>query len=284
MITDQIQKTFPKLRKSEQQVARYMLEHTEEMERISLEQLAKKAEVSQPTVLRMLKAAGYTGFKEAKIAFVEERMQKKNREHYDILGMQLEKSGQIEDVPGIVIGNTIQLLQDSLKTISAKHIEKAVKAIEEATRVCIFSVENSNSVSMDLLTKLSYLGIHCEFHGDYYLQSIGAGHMKKGEVAIGISYTGTSRNTVDVLKQAKKNGATTIAITNFTDTPLLKYADIVILTSNKQLLYGNDIFSRTIHLAVVDMIYMGLVVNQYEKYEHRLKESGQMIKERRYET
>ena len=84
MITAQIQKTFPKLRKSEQQVARYMLEHTEEMERISLEQLAKKAEVSQPTVLRMLKAVGYTGFKEAKIAFVEERMQKQKSEHYDI--------------------------------------------------------------------------------------------------------------------------------------------------------------------------------------------------------
>lgn len=284
MITAQIQKTFPKLRKSEQQVARYMLEHTEEMERISLEQLAKKAEVSQPTVLRMLKAVGYTGFKEAKIAFVEERMQKQKSEHYDIWGMQLETSGQIEDVPAIVIGNTIQLLQDSLKTISAKHIEKAVKAIEVATRICIFSVENSNTVAVDLLTKLLYLGLHCEFHEDYYLQSIEAGHMKKGEVAIGISYTGTSRNTVDVLKQAKKNGATTIAITNFTDTPLLKYADIVILTSNKQLLYGNDIFSRTIHLAVVDMIYMGLVVNQYEKYEQRLKESGRMIKDRRYET
>ena len=284
MITDQIQKAFPKLRKSEQQVARYMLEHTEEIEGISLEQLAKKARVSQPTVLRMLKAVGYTGFKEAKVAFIEQRLQKKNSEHYDIMGMQLEKSGQIADVPGIVIGNTIRLLQDSLQTISAKHIEKAVKAIEEATRVCIFSVENSNSVSIDLLTKLLYLGIHCEFHGDYYLQSIGAGHMKKGEVAIGISYTGTSRNTVDVLKQAKKSGATTIAITNFTDTPLIKYADIVILTSNKQLLYGNDIFSRTIHLAVVDMLYMGLVVSQYEKYEQRLKESGCMIRDRRYES
>ncbi len=283
MITDKIQKAFPKLRKSEQQVAHYVLEHTEEMERISLEQLAKKADVSQPTVLRMLRAVGYTGFKEAKIAFTEERMQRKKEEHYDILGMQLEKSEKVEDVPGIIIGNTIGLLQDSLQTISAKNIEKAVKAIEEATRVCIFSVENSNTVSMDLLTKLSYLGIHCEFNADYYLQSIGAGHMKKGEVAIGISYTGTSKNTVDVLRHAKKNGAKTIAITNFTDTPLIKYADIVILTSNKQFLYGSDIFSRTIHLAVVDMLYMGLVVNNYEKYEKCLKESGQMIQDRRYE-
>lgn len=179
MITHQIQKTFPKLRKSEQQAAQYILEHTEQIEQISLEQLAKNANVSQPTILRMFKAVGYNGFKEAKVAFIEERMQ-------------------------------------------------------------------------------------------------------KGEVAIGISYTGTSQNTVDVLKQAKKSGATTIAITNFTDTPLLKYADIVILTSNHQLLYGNDIFSRTIHLAVVDVLCMGLVVNDYDKYQERLKESGRMIQSRKY--
>lgn len=67
------------------------------------------------------------------------------------------------------------------------------------------------------------------------------------------------------------------------DTPLTKYADIVILTSNKQFLYGNDIFSRTIHLAVVDMLYMGLIIEHYDKYEARLKESGKMIKARKYE-
>ena len=283
MITNQIQKTFPKLRKSEQQVAQYILEHTEMMEHISLDQLAKEAKVSQPTVLRMLKAVGYHGFKEAKVAFIEERLKKETNTHYDALGIPLEKGNQVEDVPGIVIGNTIQLLQNSLQTISAKDLKKAVNAIAQATKVCIFSVENSNTVATDLLTKLLYLGINCQFNEDYYLQNIQAGHMQKGEVAIGISYTGTSKNTVDVLKQAKKSGATTIAITNFTDTPLLKYADIVILTSNTQLLYGNDIFSRTIHMAVVDMLYTGLLVSDYDKYYSHLKKSGRMIQSQKYE-
>lgn len=283
MITERIKEAFPKLRKSEQRAASYILEHMDEMERISLEKLAKKADVSQPTVLRMLKAAGYEGFREAKFAFVEERLQRESSETYDILGMELEKNNQIEDVPGKIISNTIKLLEDSLQAISAKELKKAVRAIEKAEKVCIFSVENSNTTAVDLMTKLLYLGIECEFNEDYYLQSIRAGHMKASDVAIGISYTGTSRNTVDVLKQAKKSGAVTIAITNFMDTPLTKYADIVILTSNKQFLYGNDIFSRTIHLAVVDMLYMGLIIEHYDKYEARLKESGKMIKARKYE-
>lgn len=283
MITEQIQEAVPKLRKSEQKAATYMLEHSEEMEKISLEQLAREAKVSQPTVLRMLKAVGYSGFKEAKVAFIEERLQKREGRENSVLGMQLQKGDQIEDVPGKIIGNTIQLLQDSLQAISAKALKKAVNAIENAEKIVIFSVENSNTIAVDLMTKLLYLGIDCEFNEDYYLQSIRAGHMREGELAIGISYTGTSKNTVDVLKLAKKSGAVTIAITNFTDTPLVKYADIVILTSNKQFLYGDDIFSRTIHLAVVDMLYTGLIINKYDKYRKRLKDSGRMIQSRRYE-
>lgn len=285
MIIEEIQAAFPKLRKSEQKVASYMLEHVEEMEKISLGKMAKESGVSEATVMRMLKAVGYKSFKEMKIAFVEERM--KNREHEaenrGILGISMQKGEKVEDVPGRIIQNTISLLQDSLQSISAKKLKKAVRAIEKAERVCIFSVENSNAVAEDLQTKLMYLGICCEYTKDYYLQSIQAGHMKKGEVAIGISYSGTSMNTVDVLKQAKKNGAVTIAITNFDKTPLVESADIVILTSDKQLLYGNDIFSRTIHMAVVDMIYAGLLVDDYEKYHHRLSCSGQMIEGRKYE-
>lgn len=285
MIIEEIQAAFPKLRKSEQKAASYMLKHVEEMEKISLGKMAKEAGVSEATVVRMLKAVGYKSFKEMKIAFVEERMKKsqKKGESRGILGIPMEGGEQIEDVPGRIIQNTISLLEDSLQSISAKKLKKAVRAIEKAERVCIFSVENSNAVAEDLQTKLMYLGICCEYTKDYYLQSIQAGHMKKGEVAIGISYSGTSINTVDVLKQAKKNGATTIAITNFAKTPLVENADIVILTSDKQLLYGNDIFSRTIHMAVVDMIYAGLLVDDYEKYHHRLSCSGQMIEGRKYE-
>lgn len=282
MITEEIRNTFPKLRKSEQKAAQYMLEHPERMETISLDEAARVMGVSQPTIMRMLKSVGYQGFREAKVAFVEERMKKSGGETGDVLSLAIDKTDQIEDIPAKVIGNTIRLLEDSLQAISAKNLKKAVQAIEAANRVCIFSVENSNSIANDLLTKLIYLGIRCEFNEDYYLQSICAGHLQKGDVAIGISYTGTSKNTVDVLAQAKKSGATTVAITNFLETPLVQYADIVILTSNRQLLYGNDIFSRTIHLAVVDMIYMGLLLNHYDKYTQQIQRSSGLISERKY--
>lgn len=280
MITEQIYDAYPKLRKSEKKAADYILSNSEKMDQLTLQKIAEKAQVSQPTIMRMLQKAGYSSFKEAKIAFIEERTQKETIAH-NIMGMPLEPEDSIEDVPVKVIRNTISLLNDSLKSISSKQLKEAVTAIEKADKIGIFAVENSTTIATDLLVKLLYLGLNGQFNEDYYLQSLTAGHLTNKDVAIGISFTGTSRNTVEVMAQAKKAGATTIAITNFEDTPLVKYADIVIRTSDKQMLYGNDIFSRTIHLAVVDMIYMGLLVGNYEKYTALMKESASLIAKRK---
>lgn len=55
--------------------------------------MAKGAEVSEATVIRMLKAVGYKSFKEIKIAFVEERMKKKEIDEANrgILGISMKK-------------------------------------------------------------------------------------------------------------------------------------------------------------------------------------------------
>lgn len=286
MIIREIEDAIPRLRNSEKKVAAFMITNHMQIEKMSLEDVATGAEVSQPTVMRTIKAVGYQSFKEVKLAFAEERFahEKDRVSETQILGIGIEKSDRVENIPTKVIRNVIELLEDSLKTISAKELKRAVQAIRNASNISIFSVENSNSIATDLVTKLLYLGIECSFYEDYYLQSVRAAHLQKGDVAIGISYSGSSKNTVDMLKIAKGKGAQTIAITNYAGTPLVKYADIIITTSNQQLLFGNTIFSRTIHLAVVDMIYMGLVVSDYDGCMEKMKTSSRVIQERAYKT
>lgn len=133
-------------------------------------------------------------------------------------------------------------------------------------------------VANDLMTKLIYLGKNVTFHSDYYLQSIDASNLKDQDLAIGISYSGNSKNTVEVLKIAKENGAKTIAIVNFENTMLTKYGNVVLSTSNDQFLYGDAIFSRATQIALVDMIYMGIIMSDYEYYTNKLDLYSKLIK------
>ena len=99
---------------------------------------------------------------------------------------------------------------------------------------------------------------------------------------MGISYSGESKDTVDSLRKAKKAGARTIAVTNFKDAAISRYADILICTSQEQLMYGDAIFSRSCQILVVDMIYMGIISLDYDRFTDRLKRCEKVVQEKAY--
>ena len=75
-ISLRIQAAYGDLRPSEKRVADHILEHMEELRSLSIDQLAKRCGVSQPTVVRMIKAMGFGGYKELRYAAVEELAKK----------------------------------------------------------------------------------------------------------------------------------------------------------------------------------------------------------------
>lgn len=176
----------------------------------------------------------------------------------------------------------IWMIHYKYKHISPSEIIKAAGMICSAGQVAVYYVENSATVANDLVTKLLYLGINCVTYNDVYLQQISAGNLGEQDVAIGISYSGTSKSTVDVMKLAKRKGASTIVLTNYDDVLIGKYADIMLCTGNRQQLYGNAIFSRTSQIAVVDMIYTGIILRDYPKYTKKLDESSRIVRNQTY--
>ena len=61
-----------------------------------------------------------------------------------------------------------------------------------------------------------------------------------------------------------------------------QYSDLVLCTSNRQFLYGDAIFSRASQLMVVDMIYIAILLSDYERYTGKLDESSRVIRKQAY--
>ncbi len=151
-----------------------------------------------------------------------------------------------------------------------KAYRKAVALLAESEFIDIFGVENSLTPAMDLFTKLGYLGLTCRLNTDAYLQQIGAGHLPHGAVAVAFSHSGSSADTVKALRLAKSHGAKTIAITNAIGAPLASWADVTLLTGrDSHTIYGNAIFSRVADTALVDMLYMGVILVRLRPVLHR---------------
>lgn len=285
-ITKQIEAGYGDLRRSEKQAADYILSHMEEAADLPLDRLAYSAKVSQPTVLRMLKALGFNGYKDFRYQLVAELARETDREKPDqiMYGYTLSRQDTLEEIPIKMAATTQRMMEETLKNFSGKSYQKAVQKLKKARLIDIYSVENSEVTAMDLLTKLLYLGLPCRHFSDYYFQRISAGSLTSEDVAVGISYSGESKDTVDVMRTARKAGACTIVITNFRDSTIAKCADILICTSQEQFFYGDAIFSRTTQLLIVDMIYMGIIASDYERYVEQLNRCEKVVREKAYDN
>ena len=281
-----IEAKYGDLRISEQKAADYILNDLSIVSKMSLRELSDQCNVSQPTVLRMVKAIGFAGFKEFRNAVIAEtaRNEGTTTVHHPMYGFPLEKEDRLEDVPRKIVTTTAKVLEDNLKNISIKTYKKIIEILKNARMIDIYSVENSEVTAQDFVAKLLYLGFSCRHFGDHYYQRIAAGSLTSEDVAVGISYSGSSKDTVDVMKTAKKAGATTIVLTNFKDSPISRYADYLICTSQEQLFYGDAIFSRASQLLIVDMIYMGIIASDYDYYVRQLDSCEKVVREHAYET
>lgn len=279
-----IEECYTELRNSEKKVADYLLKCGEGPGDMSLAEMARRTGVSQPTVLRFARALGFDGYKDFQYAWVAEQARKVQEDEKKkmLYGYQLSQKDTMEEIPSRVIATTISMLENTLMSISSSTLIQVVEKLKIARNIYIFCVENSAATAKDLMTKLLYLGLNCSYMEDSYLQKICASNLTEEDVAIGISYSGQSRDTVDVMRTARRAGASTIVITNFEHSLLGKYADLILCSSQEQLLYGDAIFSRATQLAVVDMIYMGLILSDYQKYTKKLDKSSRLIQDKAY--
>jgi len=284
-IVKQITASYGDLRKSEKRAADYILRHMELAAGLSIDRLAKAADVSQPTVLRMLRSLGFTGYKDFKYQLVSELAQSGAESQgaaEPMFGYTLRKQDTLEEIPSYMTATAAGMMEETLKNLSVRTYRKAVESIRKARLIDIYSVENSGVTAQDLLAKLLYLGLPCRYFSDAYYQRISAGSLTGEDVAVGISYSGASKDTVDAVRTAKRSDATTIVITNFRDSPISRYADILICTSQEQFIYGNAIYSRMTQLLIVDMIYMGIIASDYEHYVGLLDQGEKVARERAY--
>ncbi len=106
-----------------------------------------------------------------------------------------------------------------------------------------------------MYNKLFRLGLNTRFQTDSYLQLMEAALLKDGDVALGISQSGSSTDPILTMQLAKQNGASTICITGNVRSPITDYADITLLSVSHET-RPEAIASRIAQSTIIDAIYV----------------------------
>ena len=105
-------------------------------------------------------------------------------------------------------------------------------------------------------------------------------NVRKGDVVVGISHSGETKDTIETMRIAKENGAVTIVITSFKDSPITKYADYILnVYSDEQNYPMEAVSARMAHICLLDALMIALTVRHYNESTDHLKKRNTVLKD-----
>jgi len=165
------------------------------------------------------------------------------------------------------------------KQIDVDALAKVVDAVVNAPRVDLYGFAASAFVALDLQQKLHRIRRVAFAWSDVHIALTSAALLGEGDVAIGISHTGTTVEVVEALEEAAKHGATTVAVTNFPRSPLAKMADLVLTTAARETTYRSGAMaSRIAQLTVIDCLFIGVAQQVLPDARKALEETASAVR------
>jgi RpiR family carbohydrate utilization transcriptional regulator len=266
-------------------IADYILKFPGKVKSMTIKELSEKCKVSEATVTRFVRELDLSSFRDLKIAIAEilsattaanvhptEKFVYEDIRENDSLDRIIEK----------ISYKNIQTIKDTKLLIKKAEINKAVKAIEHSDSMCFFAMGASALAAESGVFRFTRIGKNAVFHKDSSVQAIAATCLKKNTVAIGISNSGRSIPTVTALKLARQNGATTICLTSFEKSPIVKYADIKLFTAATYAalgaaIYHESMLARMAQVYVVDILYTAFAAKHFKSSCLYLERTSQTI-------
>jgi RpiR family transcriptional regulator, carbohydrate utilization regulator len=279
---DRIKASLPSLAPAEQRVGKLVLLDPRTFASLPVTELASRAHVSKPTVVRFCRSMGYDGLSDFKL-----KLAGTVSEGVPFIHRSVDVDDKVGDVLVKVIDNTVAAFLKYRNDASTHAIEKAVDALVAAhtanQRIEFFGAGNSGIVAQDAQHKFFRLGLHTIAYSDGHMQVMSASMLRPGDCLVVISNSGRTRDLMDAADIARKHGATTIVITT-SGSPLAAAGHIHLAADHPE---GYDRYSpmtsRLMHLMIIDVLATCVALRiGGTKLQPLLKEMKNNLRSKRY--
>jgi RpiR family carbohydrate utilization transcriptional regulator len=270
-----LQAILPSLNPVERLIAEYVLQDPERILSSSIGDLRQGSGASVGSIIGFCRILGVKGFAAFKITLARELSQS------GLFGSQ--KAGQENNsVIQNVFEFQIQSLKETLQLNAADALERVSRVLELARRIEFFSIGMSYPVAYTACAKLNLIGLRAAAECDSHLQLINATQLRKGDVAFGISCSGSTTETVRCLEIARQGRATTLCLTNCMKSPITAQADIALYATPSEIKYFQaPLASRITQLALVDALFVSIALRRKNRTLAQLQSAGIKLLEHR---
>jgi DNA-binding MurR/RpiR family transcriptional regulator len=281
--TVHIRALMPVLAPAERRVAQRVLDAPGAAAASTITTLALDCGTSEATVVRFCRAVGFSGYRDLRLALATELGRVEGGAgSARTVSSDIHPGDDLDEVVEKIAFADARAVEETAQQLDLDALHLVIEALVSARRIDIYGVGASAFVGLDLQQKLHRIGRVAFAWVDPHVALTSAALLGPEDVAVGISHSGATLDTLDALAEARAHGVTTIAVTNFPRSPLASIADHVLTTAARETTFRSGATaSRLAQLTVVDCVFVGVAQRTYASSQRALEVTHAAVTERR---
>jgi DNA-binding MurR/RpiR family transcriptional regulator len=267
---------------SKRRVAAHILRDPAQVAGQTISELAQAAQTSETTVLRLCHELGVRGYRELRVALAAESGREQERAANREISHDIGRDDDLDTIIDTITFTDQQAIADTARNLDRAAMAEAIALTAQARRVDVVGVGASAVVALDLQQKLHRIGLIAYAWHDTHAALTAAALLGPTDVAIGVSHTGATLDTIDAIREAAAHGARTIALTGVSNSPLATVVDVLLVTVDRETTFRSGATaSRIAALSVVDVLFAAVAQRRYDQAIAALDSTRRAVASRR---
>ena len=256
-----IQSIYPSLTKGEKKVADYILQEYKTARFMSINDLADACNVSLTTVSRFCKALSLKGYQDFKIQLtlsIHDASENQQSEEADaeMLPGQVSRKDSMSVMVQKVLQSYISPVRETAAMVDEQALRKAADFILNSDQVRFFGIGGSSLTAMEGMYKFLHIMPNVYCLSDSTMQTMAASTLNEHDTAVFISYSGASKEMVEIARRAHENRCRTIGVTQYLNSPMTEHMDVVLLCGGYEPpLQEGASPSKLAHMFMLDLLF-----------------------------
>lgn len=277
-----IKSAYNQFTKAEKKVADYVLANPKEVLFMSISDLGLACGVGDTSVFRFCRTMNVKGYQEFKM-LLSLSLNTGNTEGKLFAGKDINLNDSIRELSQKVLATNIGALNETYSLLDFNEFDKAVTYLHDAERIIFFGVGASALASLKAMNKFLHIIPNVYTVQDSHMQAMVAATMGEKDVAVLFSYSGSTKDTVEVAELAKKNNARIISVTRYVKSPLTQFSDITLLCgANEGPLQGGSTSVEVSQMFIVDLLYSEFYKRYYSDCAENNEKTSAAVSNRIY--
>jgi DNA-binding MurR/RpiR family transcriptional regulator len=268
---------LPGLTPLEAKVAADILARKDIDEAMPLRDVAAVSGVSEAMVVKVAKKLGFTGFRDFRQGLVD---------YYrsDIAALHAEISA--DDTSGEIVQKVfrtaMQALEETFAILDLEAFDRAADVLHRARQRDLYGLGGSAQIARDVSHKFLRIGIRSSVFDDAHMMMMSAALLGPDDVAIAFSHSGSTAAVIDAVDLARRNGARTVAVTNYPDSTLARAVDVVLCsTAQNNPLLGENATARIAQLNLLDALFVAVAQRDRASADQNLARTMRAVQSKR---